>query len=128
MTGTVNGHPIEFSKLPAWGQSNSYLLWMLYREVVSVHARYPLNVVSIHRVPGSRPVRFDAFIDVATNGDWVMRLVMDDPLNPKFSIEESHQAAWSWGLVEATRGLRSAIVELLVANPDLIDDLSFQVS
>lgn len=128
INGMVNGHPVELSRLPSWSQDNSYLLWVLYREILSVHARYPLNQVTITREVGSSPPHFHALIDLATNGDWTIHLLMDDALNPLFGVEESHHTAWRWSQVEATRGLRSAIVELLVSNPTLIDTCSFVIT
>ena len=126
IVGTVNGHSVEWTKMPAWSQDNSYLLYQVYREVIAVNARFPLAKVTIDRV-STNPPHYHALIDVLTNGDWTMHIILDDPLNPKFGIEETAHTTWRWNLVEATRGLRSSIVELLIANPSMIDSCSLVI-
>ena len=121
ISATVNGHSVQLTALPAWSQTNAYLLWQVYQQVLAVNARFPLNGISIVRVPSSVPSHFHMTIDGAANGDWVMHAVFNDPVNPLFGVEESHHTAWTWGQVEMTRELRSAMMQLLIENPDLID-------
>ena len=118
----INGHAVSWTKSPAWSDHNAYLLWMLYREALKVHAVYPLISVTIVRDPGSPPY-YRSKIDVAANGDWTLHIKFDDLLNPRFGVEETSFTAWPWRQVEATRNLRSAIVELLMADTTLIDNL-----
>ena len=127
ITGTINGHSVNLTQLPAWSKDNSYLLWMLYREILAVHARYPIGSVTITK-EGSSPPHYHAIIDMLENGDWTLNFMFDDLLNPKFGIFESSYVTWRWNQVEASRGLRSAIANLLIANPSMIDSLVITIA
>ena len=122
LTATINGFQWNLTTAPPQSQGNAYLLWTLYLEILSLQATYPIVTFSIVRAQMEIPAHFHATVTFAAGPIMKMHAKFVDPLNPGFTMEMSNHDTWRWHHLQATRGLRDAVMRLLTVNQDLISD------